>query len=550
MEFRRTILWMILVFSLFTLWSNWKTYNNPALINNNSEQVQNPATPNVPSAGTTSVTPNATKESASLINPDSEKLTFKSDVLELTFDTVGAQIIEAKLLKHHDSENSELPTTLLNYKDGLYTIQSGVLSQTANKTFPNQASVFKLVSKEEFKNSENAKIVFEAESDGVKVKRTYTLTKDSYDIKVNDEIINNGTEPVSAIHYLQITRDGEKPKDTVSMSNTYWGYAVYSDEEKFEKIPFSDIDDKSADYISKTTNGWISFIQHYFVTAWVFEGGKEHHIEFRKAGQNLYAASASQVLGTLAPQQAITTSSHLWVGPQDQKALVKVHPELNTVVNYGWLTFIAKPMFALMSWINTVIGNWGWTIVVLTIIIKLLLYPLSATSYRSMARMKNVAPRMKLLKEQYGDDKQKLNAAMMQLYRTEKINPLGGCLPILLQIPIFLTLYRVILSSVELRGAPWIGWITDLSVQDPYYILPILMILTMFLQMRMNPTPPDPTQAKIMMIMPLVFGAMMFFFPAGLVLYWTVNSLLSMLQQWYNTRRFTQTTNEKILTHK
>lgn len=549
MEFKRTLLWMIFVFSLFTLWSNWKSYNNPAPLNTVTEQNQSPATPSVPSADTNSPA-TAPIKTNSVVSEDSEKITVKSDVLNLTFDTVGAQLIKADLLKHHSAEDKALPTTLLDFKKDIFTVQSGVLSQTPNKQFPIQTTQFKYVSTDENLSGDKKDIIFEAESDGIKVRRTYTLNKGSYDITFKDEISNLSSEAISPIHYVQITRDGAKPKDSTSMTNSYWGYAVYSEKEKFEKVPFKDIDDRSAEYVSKTSDGWISFIQHYFVTAWVLEKGKEHHIEFRKAGQNLYAASASQVLGAIAPQQTVTVSSHLWVGPQDQKALVKLHPNLNTVVNYGWLTFIAKPMFALMSWINTLIGNWGWTIVVLTIIIKLLLYPLSATSYKSMARMKNISPRMKLLKEQYGDDKQKLNAAMMQLYKTEKINPLGGCLPILLQIPIFLTLYRVILSSVELRGASWIGWITDLSAQDPYYILPTLMILTMFLQMRMNPTPPDPTQAKIMMIMPLVFGAMMFFFPTGLVLYWTVNSLLSILQQWYNTKRFTQTSNEKILTHK
>ena len=252
--------------------------------------------------------------------------------------------------------------------------------------------------------------------------------------------------------------------------------------------------------------------------------------------KNLFAVRSIEPVGSINPGSQTSVPTKLWVGPQDQSELEAVAPGLELVVDYGLLTIIAKPVFTLMTWIFSLLGNWGWTIVALTFLIKAAFYPLSAASYRSMAKMKLVAPRLQALREKFGDDRQKLNTAMMEMYRTEKINPLGGCLPIVIQIPVFISLYYVLGSSVELRGAPWILWIEDLSVQDPYFILPLIMMATMFIQMKLNPTPPDPVQAKVMMFMPLVFGAMMFFFPSGLVLYWCVNNILSIAQQWYITQ--------------
>jgi YidC/Oxa1 family membrane protein insertase len=254
-------------------------------------------------------------------------------------------------------------------------------------------------------------------------------------------------------------------------------------------------------------------------------------------GVDLFAVRSIEAVGQLMPQAVVDIKSTLWVGPQDQNALEAIAPGLDLVVDYGWLTIIAKPLFGLMTWLHTYIGNWGWTIVVLTILIKLVFYPLSAASYRSMAKMKLVAPRLKALKEKFGDDRQKMNTAMMEMYRTEKINPLGGCLPVVVQIPVFISLYWVLLASVEMRGAPWVLWVDDLSASDPLFLLPAIMMATMFLQIKLNPTPPDPMQAKVMMLMPLVFGGMMFFFPAGLVLYWCVNNILSIAQQWYITQK-------------
>ena len=257
------------------------------------------------------------------------------------------------------------------------------------------------------------------------------------------------------------------------------------------------------------------------------------HNEILQLANNLYAVRSIEAVSTIQPGQHQVIKSHLWVGPQDQEAMNAVAPGLELVVDYGWFTIVAKPLFKVMTWLHSFIGNWGWTIVALTLLIKLIFYPLSAASYRSMAKMKLVAPRLKLLREKVGGDKAKLNAAMMEMYKTEKINPLGGCLPMVVQIPVFISLYWVLLASVEMRGAPWILWIHDLSVPDPWFILPAFMMATMFLQIKLNPAPPDPTQARIMMLMPLVFGGMMFFFPAGLVLYYCFNNAVSIAQQRY-----------------
>ncbi len=546
MDIRRGILWMIFIFSVFMVWTNWQAYNAPQVATTQANT--NTQHPSAPTAANTSAAPVAVSNTPAQA---SEKVQISTDVFNLTFDTLGAQIVRAELLQHHDSEDKTKPTVLLDNGQVLYTVQSGLVGPAnLQKSYPKQDTLFTLISTEKALAGNTLDVVFRAESDGLEVTRTYTLHKGSYRITVKDEVKNTSTEVQNPSQYRQITRDSHEPAGGMSMAPTYTGWAVYSDAERFQKVTFDEINKNSAEYVKQAPDGWISFIQHFFVTAWIPEQGKERTYDIRKAGQNLYAISAVESLGSIAPGASVSNTATLWVGPQDQKALAEIDPTLDLVVDYGWLTFLAKPMFKLMSWLYSWIGNWGWTIVVLTIIIKLLLYPLSAASYRSMAKMKTVAPRMQALREQYGDDRQKLNAAMMEMYRTEKINPLGGCLPILLQIPVFLTLYRVLLASVEMRGAPWIGWITDLSVSDPYFILPIIMIATMFLQMKLNPTPPDPMQARIMMIMPLVFGVMMLWFPAGLVLYWVVNNILSIVQQWWITRSLTQAANEQILTHK
>lgn len=546
MDIRRTVLWMIFSFSLLLLWNNWQIHNGkpslfgapPAASTTESPAAANNATPSVPSAPTATAAPASTVPGAATPVPTrSEEVVITTDVLRLTFDTMGAQLVRAELLKYPATGQPDKPTVLLDRSAGLnYVVQTGVVGAPSGQSFPTHQTPFRLVSQERELTGDNLVVTFEGESGGVKVTKTFTLHRGRYDIDVRHDLTNVGAAPVAPSLYLQIERDGNDPADTSSFYHTFTGFAVYSEQDKFQKSTFSDIQKKKASYIKQADNGWIAVVQHYFATAWVPPQGKPRTNELLEVQPNLYAGRSIEAVGEIAPGAAARVDSHLWVGPQDQKAMAALAPGLELVVDYGWLTIIAKPLFTLMTWLHSILGNWGWTIVALTVLIKAVFYPLAAASYRSMARMKQVAPRLQALKEKYGDDKQKLNAAMMEMYRTEKINPLGGCLPMVVQIPVFISLYWVLLASVEMRGAPWILWVHDLSVRDPFFILPAIMMATMFLQIKLNPTPPDPIQAKVMMIMPLVFGGMMFFFPAGLVLYWCVNNILSIAQQWSITR--------------
>ena len=375
-------------------------------------------------------------------------------------------------------------------------------------------------------------VKFEGEAGGVKVVKTYTFERNHYGIKVSHQVFNNTGHEIKPSVYYQLTRDGDKPEGESTMVNAYTGTAVYTEKEKFQKVSFGDIADGDRDYQVNADNGWIGIIQHYFVSAWVPTQGVNRENYTRKLADNLYSIGSIAEMNAIAPGANATAEAVLYSGPQDQERLEQIAPGLSLVVDYGWLTFLAKPIYWLLSFLHSIVGNWGWAIVLLTCIVKAILYPLSLAGYRSMAKMKDLAPRMKALKEKYGDDKQRLNMAMMEMYKTEKINPVGGCLPILLQLPVFLALYWVLLASVELRDAPWILWVTDLAAPDPWFILPVLMIISMVIQFKLNPTPPDPMQAKMMAFMPFIFGAMFIFFASGLVLYWLVNNILSIVQQY------------------
>ncbi|MGE4368653.1 MAG: membrane protein insertase YidC [Burkholderiaceae bacterium] len=546
MDIRRTVLWMIFSLSLLLLWNNWQTYTGqPPLFgaaptqSTQGEQAAASPTANdtsVPAAATgtaTTAADNVPAGNATTAAP-SQKIDITTDVYKLTFDTQGAQLVRAELRRYTAPEADDQPMVLLdNSPSSTYIAQTGVVGAPAGETFPTHLTPFKWVSTDTALSGDTLDVVFESESGGVKVRKVYTLHKGRYDIAVRHEVVNQSNAPVAPSVYLQLVRDGNDPPDTSSFYSTFTGPAIYSSEEKFQKITFSEIEKGNASYVRQADNGWIAMVQHYFASAWVPPQGTVRHNEVLRVANNLYAVRAIESLGTVAPGETAQFSANLWVGPQDQQAMSELAPGLDLVVDYGFLTIISKPLFTLMTWLHSMLGNWGWTIVVLTLLIKLVFYPLSAASYRSMAKMKQVTPRMQALREKFGDDKAKMNTAMMELYRTEKINPLGGCLPMLVQIPVFIALYWVLLGSVEMRGAPWILWIHDLSARDPWFILPAIMMATMFLQIKLNPTPPDPMQARIMMLMPLVFGGMMFFFPAGLVLYWCVNNTVSIIQQRY-----------------
>lgn len=557
MDIRRTVLLMIFSFSLLMLWNNWQVHQgNPPLFGASTAtskpkiKATDPAAPastaGVPIAadtatGTTVATvPGlATATSAAV-----QTVSFKTDVLALVFDLQGAQLIRTDLLAFPSVDDPLKPFTLLERAAGhTYVVQSGLTGAASGVPFPNHLAPFVLETNERELTGDTLVIKFTSTSGDVKLTKTFTLKRGNYAVDVTHHIENLSAQAINPSVYLQITRDNADPAGTstapsfLSGPTSFIGATIYSEQDKFQKVKLADLEKHKASYIKQADNGWFAFVQHYFVTAWVPPQGKSRTYDMTELEKNLYALRSIEPVGTVAPNGNLTVTSKLWVGPQDQSALEALAPGLELVVDYGLLTIIAKPVFALMTWLFSLLGNWGWTIVLLTVLIKAAFYPLSAASYRSMAKMKMVAPRLQALKEKFGDDRQKLNTAMMEMYRTEKINPLGGCLPIVIQIPVFISLYYVLGSSVELRGAPWVLWVHDLAVRDPYFILPAIMMGTMFLQMRLNPTPPDPVQAKVMMFMPLVFGGMMFFFPAGLVLYWCVNNTLSIAQQWYITKK-------------
>ena len=568
-DFQRTILWVFFGLSLFLLWDRWQVYSGkPSMLGlTPPPQASAPAAPSAapPAAAvptpaappTPSAVPAVAPTAVSAAAPTTERrppIVVETDVLRATIDPDGAVLTRVELLKERlapDWTSSGLLGLVTGKKDDadrhvvlldvnpqrLYVAQSGVVGNEPN--LPNHRSPFTVVdgprTLEAGKDALDVTLV--SESGGVKLAKTYTFQRGRYDMTVRHDVTNTGAAPVTPSLYLQLLRDGNKPEGESSLYYTYTGPVVYTDHDKFRKIEFSAIEKNKPDLPKPTSDGWVGMIQHYFVSAWVPKEGTAREYYARMVDKNLYAIGMLQPLASLAPQASASATAQLYVGPQDQNALAKIAPGLDLVVDYGWLTFLAKPIFWFLQFLHGIVGNWGWAIVLLTVLIKAAFYPLSAASYKSMARMKEVTPRMMKLREQYGDDKAKLNAAMMELYKTEKINPLGGCLPILVQIPVFIALYWVLLASVEMRNAPWILWVKDLATPDPWLILPAVYMILMWIQYKLNPTPPDPVQAKVMMFMPLIFGVMFFFFPAGLVLYWVVNQVLSLTQQWYVTRQ-------------
>ena len=573
-DFQRTILWIFFGMSLFLLWDRWLVYNGKPSMFGTTPTPPAVTAPVDASKGATAPSPAAAPGSVPSVVPaeggasaapagtvpaqgpaataKAPPVVIQTDLMKIAIDPDGAVLSYAELLKEkvapdwtasgliglvtgkaHDKDRS---TVLLEVgPNRVYVAQSGVVGGN----FPNHRTPFKAVDgpRELAAGQDSLPVSFVSESDGVRVTKTYTFHRGRYDIDVSHEVVNVGTAPVTPSLYMQVVRDGNKPEGESSMYSTYTGPVVYSEQEKFRKVDFSAIEKNKPELPKPADNGWVGMIQHYFVTAWVPSKGDQRQFYTRAVDKNLYSIGTLVPLGTVAPGAAVTEKATLYVGPQNQDVLAKIAPGLDLVVDYGWLTFLAKPIYWLLEFLHGIVGNWGWAIVLLTVLIKAAFYPLSAASYKSMAKMKEVTPRLTKIREQYGDDKQKMNTAMMELYRTEKINPLGGCLPILVQIPVFISLYWVLLASVEMRNAPWTLWVHDLATPDPWFILPGLMMATMFIQYKLNPTPPDPVQAKVMMFMPLIFGVMFFMFPAGLVLYWLTNNILSIAQQWYVTKQ-------------
>ncbi|MDB5795708.1 MAG: rane protein insertase YidC [Noviherbaspirillum sp.] len=555
MDIQRTVLWVVFSLSLLILWDNWMRYNGKQSMFFPTATQQ--AKPAAAGAGTAPATPGrsdvpqsslpaaaapASAVPAGTAAAPSERITITTDVIKADIDTLGGDLKRLELLKFKDGINPEKNVTLFDSgAERTYLGQTGLIGGP----FPNHKSSFVArPGPRAIDGANELQLVLESEQGGVKLIKTYTFKRGDYTIGVKHDIVNNSGAPISPSLYLQLVRDSSAPQSTSATSffafdpvSTFTGPAVYTDADKFRKIDFSAIDKGKTEYPHKADSGWFAMVQHYFVSAFVPPEKTQREIFTKKLDNNLYAVGNILPLGSVAPGATATTEARLYSGPQESSTLEKIAPGFDLVKDYGWLTIIAKPIFWLMDQIHKVLGNWGWTIIVLTILIKLAFFPLSAASYRSMAKMKTVTPKMQAIRERYKSDPTKMNQAMMELYKTEKINPVGGCLPILVQIPVFIALYWVLLASVEMRNAPWLGWIHDLSSPDPYFILPVVMAVSMFIQTKLNPTPPDPIQAKVMLFMPIIFSVMFFFFPAGLVLYWVVNNILSIAQQWVITKK-------------
>ncbi len=555
MDIKRTVLLVVFSLSLLMLWENWNRYNgNPSMF---ADQPQPAAQPAPAAKGDASVpqasAPQAVAATATGADVPAgapaatkgETIAITTDLLKVEFSTAGGELTRVELLQHKGA-NDDKPVVLLESGNGrTYVGQSGLIGGN----YPNHRTAYTArAGKRTLDNDASLQLVLDAEQDGVKLTKTYTFKRGEYEIDLKHDVANGTAAAISPSVYVQLVRDNSKLEGDSKFYSTFTGPAVYTDADKFRKVSFEDIDKNKNPKPAQTPDGWIAMVQHYFVSAYAPQGKGEHELFTRKIDQNLYVVGAIVPLGSIAPGAAASAEGKLFAGPQESARLEKFATDFDLVKDYGWLTIVAKPIFWLMEQIHKVIGNWGWTIIVLTIMIKLAFFPLSAASYRSMAKMKLVTPKMTSIRERFKDDPQKMNAAMMELYKTEKINPLGGCLPIVVQIPVFIALYWVLLATVEMRHAPWLGWIHDLSAPDtlfgilpgvdmPVGLLPIIMAVSMYVQTKLNPTPPDPVQAKVMLFMPIVFSFMFFFFPSGLVLYWVVNNVLSIAQQWVIVRQ-------------
>ena len=552
-DIRRSILWVIFGFSMVLLWDKWQVHNgNKATFFPQPTEQKAAATGEAGKSAngdvpTPSAVPGAQPTTAAASAPTAPRETVEvsSDVLRLTFDSEGGSLVRADILQHKSatlsSKNQEdKPLTLLTQTaDHTYVAQSGLVGAPGSQ-LPTHKTPMKLVAADKaLADGKNELTVrFEsADVGGAKLVKTYTVRRGGYDIGVKHEVVNTGTAPITPQLYMQLVRDGSTTASETPFYSTFTGPAVYTNEKKYQKIEFPDIEKKKADFVKTSSDGYVAMVQHYFASAWLLGEGIEREHYARKVDNNLYAAGMMTAVGALAPGEAKAVEARLFVGPQAEKVLEAVAPGLELVKDYGWLTMLAKPLYWLMEKIHGFVGNWGWSIVLLVVLIKAAFYWLNATAYRSMAKMKAINPRIMDMRERLKDNPQQMQQEMMRIYREEKVNPMGGCFPIMIQIPVFIALYWVLLSSVEMRNAPWTMWITDMSSPDPYFILPLVMTLTTVIQTALNPLPPDPMQAKLMWIMPLVFSVMFFFFPSGLVLYWITNNVLTIAQQAYINNR-------------
>ncbi|EUJ11806.1 preprotein translocase subunit YidC [Methylophilaceae bacterium 11] len=526
MDTRRIILFVIFSFSIMMLWDAWQRKDAPPAAP--SAQVATQAGAAASNTADSSTPTDVAKDAFTLAR--GQRVQVETDLFQAEIDTNGADLRQLTLRKHRANTGDGQYELLSDAaKPMLYVAQTGLKGDH----LPTHRAVF-TTAQTSYQMAEGAdtlevKLSAPVEN-GVAVDKIYTFHRNNYAIDVRYEIKNDSTASITPSVYYQIIHDNKSNQGSAMMP-TFTGGAYYNETDKYKKVKFDEM--AKQDLAVKAKDGWVGLVQHYFVGAWIPKAGLERKFYTSQLTDHYFSIGSMSPLGSVAAGASLTVPAQLYVGPQTQKDLETTAPGLEYVVDYGILTIIAKPLFWLLSQLYELVKNWGVAIILLTVIIKAAFFKLSASSYKSMAQMRELAPRLQAMKEKFGDDKQKMQQAMLEMYRTEKINPMGGCLPILVQIPVFIALYWVLLGSVELRHAPFFGWIKDLSAVDPWYILPLLMGATMIIQTFLNPAPTDPIQAKVMKIMPVVFSVFFFFFPAGLVLYWLVNNILSIWQQWY-----------------
>jgi len=547
-DIKRTILWVIFGFSMVLLWDQWQVHNNKKPMFFPQKEII--AAAEVSSLDTkanrNTEIPKSKNESAfskidelnKLENPLGQKQNayiLKNQNIELTISSEGGSIVKSRFLKQTDSKNNNEPLSLLDdSKQRVYIAQSGLIGGLGNVSFPNHKSKMTMTKYQQSEDLKGNQIIeFATDGDnGLKLVKTFLLSEDQYYVDIKHTVINEAKETLSPKLYVQIIRDGNKPEGESSFYSTFTGPAVFTQEKKYEKIEFQDIESNKVNIQNKSNYGYVAMVQHYYTSAWIFNNDREREIYTKKIDTNLYSVGMISDIKTLEPGEKADSEARFYSGPQEENNLESLYPGLELVKDYGWLTILAKPLYWLLYKINTNLNNWGWSIVALVVLLKIAFFWLNAQAYKSMAKMKAINPKIMEMRERLKDKPQQIQMEMMRIYKEEKVNPMGGCLPIMVQIPVFIALYWVLLSSVEMRNTPWIGWIEDLSTPDPYFILPLLMTLTSMVQTWLNPTPPDPIQAKMMWIMPLAFSVMFFFFPSGLVLYWLTNNILSISQQW------------------
>lgn len=547
MDNQKLFLYAALAFVGMLLWQQWQIDYGPKPVTvENTVQQNSTVNPNessmddLPELATSNVTENTATNVSAANQPqqvEAKVISIETDLIQAKINSRGGVITSLKLKKHSLTveDRSQYLELLFDKEDEIYVIQSGLRSKSS--VAPNHHDVYQTAKTSYQLSDDKDELIVPLTwtKDGITVTKTYRFKRDSYAVKVDHQVSNQSDKVWTGSQYRQITRS--RPLETSNLLYTYTGAVVYNEEVKYDKFDFDDMEDENLRL--RSDGGWIAMIQHYFLAAWIPE--KENNLIYSL--KNLKTYPANYTIGMRSDNSVVesqtnyTFTSQLFVGPKVVKQLEELSKGLELTVDYGYLTFISKPLYWLLDNIHSFVGNWGVAIILLTVLIKAVFYKLSETSYRSMARMRKVGPRLKALKERFGDDRQKMNQAMMDLYKKEKINPMSGCLPILIQIPVFIGLYWALLESVELRQAPFMLWIEDLSVKDPYFVLPIIMGISMVIQQKLNPAPPDPIQAKVMMALPIVFTVFFAFFPSGLVLYWVVNNILSISQQYVITKR-------------